>query len=347
MPTPTRPRRRARTRTLLATALPLPLLAVVLAACTLDGGERLTIYSGRSQNLIEPLLVEFADETGIDIDVRYGDSADLALLIDEEGDQTPADLFLSQSPGAVGFLDEQGRLSTLSESALDQVEPANRSSDGTWLGLSGRVRVLVHNTDEVDPTDLPDSVLDLVDPAFEGEVAVAPSNASFQDFVTAMRSERGDQATAEWLEGLADNGAQVYANNTAIVEAVGRGEIAYGLVNHYYNHRAREEDPSVPSENHVFPDGDIGSLLIVSAAAIPAASDRTDDAEALLSYLLQEDAQRFYAEETFEYPLARGVAAPEGLPPLDELSVDTVDLDTLGGGLARTRELIEASGLER
>ena len=185
------------------------------------------------------------------------------------------------------------------------------------------------------------------DAAFEGEVAVAPSNASFQDFVTAMRSERGDQATAEWLEGLADNGAQVYANNTAIVEAVGRGEIAYGLLNHYYNHRAREEDPSVPSENHVFPDGDIGSLLIVSAAAIPAASDRTDDAEALLSYLLQEDAQRFYAEETFEYPLARGVAAPEGLPPLDELSVDTVDLDTLGGGLARTRELIEASGLER
>lgn len=320
-------------------------LAALLPACTSDG-ERLTIYSGRSEDLIEPLLVEFAEETGIDIDVRYGDSADLALLINEEGDQSPADVFLSQSPGAVGFLDQQGALAPLDESVLDLVDAENRASDGNWIGISGRVRVLVYNTDDVDPADLPDSVLDLTDPAFEGDVAVAPSNASFQDFVTAMRSELGDDAAEEWLTAMADNDAPVYANNTAIVEAVGRGEVPYGLVNHYYNVRAKAEDPSVPSENHTFPDGDIGSLLIVTAASVLEGSDRPAEAEQLIAFLLSEDSQEFYSEETFEYPLAAGVEPPDSLAPLDTLSVDTIDFDELGGGLERTRELIEESGLE-
>lgn len=327
----------------------LPLLALGLAAtlpaCTSDS-ERLTIYSGRSEDIIEPLLVEFAEETGIDIDVRYGDSADLALLINEEGDQSPADVFLSQSPGAVGFLDQQGALAPLDESVLDLVDAENRASDGNWVGISGRVRVLVYNTDDVDPADLPDSVLDLTDPAFEGDVAVAPSNASFQDFVTAMRSELGDDVAEEWLTGMADNDAPVYANNTAIVEAVGRGEVPMGLVNHYYNVRAKEEDPSVPSENYTFPDGDIGSLLIVTAASVLETSDLPDEAAQLVEFLLSEDSQEFYSEETFEYPLAAGVEPADSLAPLDTLSVDTIDFDELGGGLERTRELIEDSGLE-
>ena len=328
-------------------ALPLVALGLVavLPACTSDG-ERLTIYSGRSEDIIEPLLVEFADETGIDIDVRYGDSADLALLINEEGDQSPADVFLSQSPGAVGFLDQQGALAPLDESILDLVDAENRASDGNWVGISGRVRVLVYNTDDVDPADLPESVLELTDPAYEGDVAVAPSNASFQDFVTAMRSELGDAEAEEWLTGMADNDSPVYANNTAIVEAVGRGEVPMGLVNHYYNVRAQAEDPSVPSENYTFPDGDIGSLLIVTAASVLETSDLPEEAEQLIEFLLSEDSQEFYSEETFEYPLAAGVEPAASLAPLDTLSVDTIDFDELGGGLERTRELIEESGLE-
>ncbi len=323
--------------------------AVVVAATLLSGcaGEdRLTVYSGRSEDIIEPLLVEFAEETGIDIDVRYGDSTDLALLIAEEGDQSPADVFLSQSPGAVGFLDQQDLLAELDPGTLDRVADENQASDGRWVGVSGRVRVLVYNTDDVDPETLPDSVLDLTDPEYEGDVALAPENASFQDFVTAMRSELGDDTAQEWLEGMADNDAPTYANNTAIVEAVGRGEVPMGLVNHYYNVRAQAEDPSVPSENHAFPDGDIGSLLIVTAASVLESSDRREDATALIDFLLSEGAQEFYSEETFEYPLAAGVEPAEGLPPLDSLAVDTIELDELGGGLERTRELIEDSGLE-
>ena len=320
-------------------------LAALATSCTSDG-ERLTVYSGRSEDIIGPLLEDFADETGISIDVRYGDSSDLALLINEEGDRSPADVFLSQSPGAVGFLDQQDLLQPLDESLLELVDEENQAGDGTWVGISGRVRVLVYNTDDVDPADLPDSVLDLTAPEYEGQVAVAPSNASFQDFVTAMRSELGDETASSWLEGMADNDAPVYANNTAIVEAVGRGEVPMGLVNHYYNVRAQQEDPSVPSENHTFPDGDIGALLIVTAASVPASADLPDEAQQLIEFLLSEDAQEFYSEETFEYPLAAGVEPADSLAPLETLSVDTIDFDELGGGLERTRELIEESGLE-
>jgi iron(III) transport system substrate-binding protein len=317
---------------------------LILSGCS-SGGDRLTVYSGRTENLIGPLLEDFSDESGIKIDVRYGQSDELALLIDEEGDRSPADVFISQSPGAVGFLAERDRLQPLGEDVLSLVDEENRSGQGTWVGLSGRVRVLVYNTDEVSDGDLPDSVLDLTDATYAGDVALAPDNGSFQDFVSGMRAELGDEATAEWLEAMADNDSPVYANNTAIVEAVGRGEVPMGLVNHYYNFRALAEDPSAPSANHSFEAADVGNLLIDTAAGVVASSDRTADADLLVAFLLSEEAQEFFSQETFEYPLAAGVAPSEVLPPLDELQPVRIDLDRLGAGLEGTREMIEQSGL--
>ena len=324
-------------------------LAGGLAACTTGGDDRLTIYSGRQEELILPLLEDFSDETGIGIDVRYGDSADLALLIDEEGDRSPADVFLSQSPGAVGFLEADDRLEKLPEGVLDKVEPNLRSGNGRWVGVSGRVRVLVYNTETVDPADLPQSVFDLTDPRYQGDVGIAPTNASFQDFVSAMRSLVGDDRTREWLAGMEANGSPTYANNIAIVEAVGRGEIPFGLVNHYYNEEVLAEDPDAPSVNYLFPAGDVGSIVLVTAAAVlDTAGDRRDDAEELVRFLLTRQAQEFYARETLEYPLAAGVEpVVEDLPPLEEIEAPALDLGSLGGGLLRTKELIEQSGLEQ
>jgi iron(III) transport system substrate-binding protein len=324
------------------------LVGAGLAACSSGGNDRLTVYSGRTQDLIGPLLEQFNEETGIAIDVRYGDSPDLALLIEEEGDQSPADVFLSQSPGATGYLDELGRLEALPDDVLDIVEPRFRAEDGGWVGISGRVRTLVYNRDEVAESDLPASVFDLTDPFYEGEVGVAPTNGSFQDFVTTMREQFGDDETEAWLTEMADNDAQTYPDNVSIVDAVARGEIKYGLVNHYYNEQLLAEEPDAPSRNYYFPDRDIGSLLLVTAASVlGTAGDQTDNAEQLIEFLLSEEAQQFYADETLEYPLRPGVSAPSTLPPLDELDVDTVDLSSLGAGLIETRELIADSGLEQ
>jgi iron(III) transport system substrate-binding protein len=322
-----------------------PLLGF-LPGCTDDSGT-LTVYSGRNQDLIGPLLTQFAEEEGVDIEVRYGDSTDLALQIaeEEESGESPADVFLSQSPGAVAYLDEQGLLDGLDEAVLELVDERYEASDGSWVGLSGRRRTLVYNEDMVDPADLPDSVLDLADGAYRGEVGIAPTNASFQDFVTAMRAELGDDATALWLQAMVENGQPTYPNNVSIVEAVGRGEIPLGLVNHYYNEQALAEDPDLPSRNHFFPGDDLGAMVLVTAGAMLSSSDLPDEANQLISFLLGEEAQRFFSEETFEYPLAAGVEPAGDLPPLEGITTAAIDYDALGGGFRRTVEMIDESGI--
>ncbi|MBN2623049.1 MAG: iron ABC transporter substrate-binding protein [Acidimicrobiales bacterium] len=334
-------------RSMIGAVAAVALAAPAVGACgSSEDSESLVVYSGRTENLVGPLLQDFEDETGVEIDVRYGDSADLALLIDEEGDRAPADVFISQSPGAVGYLDGAGRLAPLPDDVTGLVAEGDAAADGSWVGLSGRVRTLVYNTDMVDPADLPDSVLDLTEPEYAGEVALAPTNGSFQDFVTVLRQELGDDEAQAWLEGMADGNPPTFDNNTAIVEAVGRGEVPMGLVNHYYALRATAEDPDLPVENHFFPDGDYGSTLLVTAASIIEGSDN-EDAERFIEFLLSEDAQAFFSDETFEYPLAGDAPANEALPPFDEISKTRVDLDELGGGLEATTEMIDESGLNR
>ena len=312
-----------------------------------DGGT-VVVYSGRSENLVQPVLDRFEEETGVDVQVRYGSTADLALLIDEEGDQSPADVFFSQSPGAIGYLDGRGLLGTLPDATLDRVPEEFRASDGSWVGITGRRRVLAFNPDITPEEDLPESVLDLTGPDWEGRVGIAPSNASFQDFVTAMRLELGDETTAEWLEGIAANDAFTFANNGAIVAAIGRGEIDVGLVNHYYVYQALAEDPDYPGRNHDFAPDDIGSLVIVSGASVLAGAEHADQAEALVAFLLDEEAQRYFSDETFEYPLADGVAPADVLPDVDLTAASDIDLDIddFGGDLNTTREMIRNAGLE-
>lgn len=323
------------------------LLAVGLAGCSSGSStQTITVYSGRSAELIQPLLERFSQETGISVDFKTGDSPELAQVIAQEGDASPADVFISQNPGATSYLDGEGRLATLPQGTLDKVAPDLRSSDGTWIGVSGRVRVLVYNKDEVSPDELPEKVTELTGPEYRGRVALAPSNGSFQDFVTAMRVQLGDAETEAWLKGMADNDAEAYANNNAIVEAVGRGEIDMGLVNHYYNVRALEEDPNLPSTNHFFPNGDVGSLLIVSSVAMLKTSKNPEAAQKLIDFLLTEESQKYFAEETDEYPVLPSVPIEAALPPLDSLGTDRVDFNQLGGGFEKTIEMIAAAGLD-
>lgn len=310
--------------------------------------DSVTIYSGRNEDLIQPILDQFTEATGIGVEVKYGDSADLALLIDEESaaDNVQADVFLSQSPGSIGFLEQGDRLATLPDETLALVEESVRDDEGKWIGFSGRQRVLVYNTELVDPADLPESVFDLTEPQWKGQVGVAPSNGSFQDFVTAMRATEGDDVTMAWLEGLADNDPVSYPKNSAIVAAVGRGEVEVGLVNHYYNYRALEEDPGQPSANHHFPNDDPGATLIVTGASILNGTDRAAVAAQLIEFLLSPEGQQYFAAETFEYPLAIGEPPPANLPPLDFAALGAVPFEDLAGGLEQTRQMIADSGLE-
>ena len=311
-------------------------------------GQSIVVYSGRTEALIEPIIKRFEVLYNAEVSVRYGNSADLALQIDSEGSRTPADVFISQSPGAIGYLSQAGRLSQLPATVLGLLPAGSRPADQDWVGLTGRQRVLVYNPNLVASDDLPASVFDLTDSKYAGRVGVAPQNGSFQDFITAMRLNLGDAKAEEWLAGMAANKSPNYSRNSAIVDAVVRGEVDMGLVNHYYLWRLLAEDPNAQGANHYFASDDIGSLVIATGAAVLRASDAQATAGLLLEFLLSEEAQEYFASDTREYPLSiAGAALPSDLPPLPELSTAALDWSGLGGGLARTVELIRDSGIER
>ena len=314
--------------------------------CQAPVGETVTIYSGRTENLIKPILDAFVCDTGVGVRVRWGDSTDLAVLLAEEGDSTEADVFLSRSPGPVGFLESMDLLGTLDDDTLSLVEEQNQASSGAWIGFSGRKRVLVYNVDGVSDDVLPGSIFDLTGEEYRDRVALPATNGSFEDWFTVLRDQFGTDVATEWLDDMVDNGARFYANNRAIVEAAGRGEIDMGLVNHYYNFQeaaARGDDHR--AENFDFADDDIGSLLIITAATMLSSSERPEEANQLISYLLSEGAQRYFTDETFEYPLGAGVEPNSVLPPLTALEIGSVDFDALGGGFEETERIIQESGI--
>lgn len=320
-------------------------LTLALGGCSRK--HELVIYSGRTQELIRPLIDQFAEETGIPIAVQYGQTSDLVLKLAEEGRNSQADVFLSQAPGATGFLFSQGMLAPLPAEELAAVPERFRGPGGEWVGISGRLRVLVYNQDMVTASQLPKSVFDLTAPQYAGKVGVAPTNASFQDFVTAMRQAVGDERTRAWLEGMAANQSPTFANNNAIVEAVSRGEIPMGLVNHYYNARALAENPNLPSRNYFFPGGDLGTILLETTVSVLKTSDQPDDAARFVKFLLSPQAQTYLAEETFEYPLAAGVQPVGDLPSLANIELPNIDLTKLGDGYRQTTMMISDSGIDR
>jgi iron(III) transport system substrate-binding protein len=321
------------------------LIAAIVAATGCGGSnDTLTVYSGREEELVAPLFEMFTEDTGIDVEVRYGDSAELAATIAEEGDNSPADVFFAQDPGSLGAVESQ--LSALPSDVLGRVESRFRDGDGRWTGTSGRSRVLVYNTDAVSEDEVPDSVLDLIDERWDGRIGIAPTNASFQAFVTAMRLSEGDEATRAWLKDLQDLHPKIYEKNTPIVEAAASGEIDLGLVNHYYLYLVREEQPDAPIANHFLAAGDPGALVSVAGAGVLSSSDQEDDAERFVEYLLSDEGQRFYVDEAeeAEYPLVEGIDAKPGLPPLSTLDGPDVDLTSFGAEHEATIEMLRETG---
>ena len=322
--------------------------AVALAGCGGDEGSGgpLTVYSGREQELVEPLLERFEEESGVELEVRYGDSAELAATIAEEGGNSPADVFFAQDPGSLGAVAAEGLLAQLPTDVLERVDERWRDPEGRWVGTSGRSRVIVYNTEALSEDEVPDSVFDLVDPRWKGRIGIAPTNASFQAFVSAMRLDVGDERTREWLEGLQANDPKVYEKNTPIVEAAAAGEVDLGLVNHYYLYLVKEEQPDAPVANHFLEEGDPGALVSVAGAGVLESSDDRDAAQDFVAYLLSDEGQRFYVDEAeeAEIPLVDGIEPKEGVPPLDTLQGPDVELAALGEELESTLELLRETG---
>ena len=312
-----------------AAVLAAATLLATLASCSGDDGPSLTVYSGRTQDLVEPLFDRFESATGVKVKVRYGDSAEVSGAVLEEGDRPKADVLIVQDAGNLGQVNDAGRLAPLPQPIVDRVPVQFRSPEGRWVGLSGRSRVVAYNTDEVREDDLPASIDGLVDPKWKGRLAWAPTNGSFQAFITAFRVIEGEERATAWLQGMKANEPKVFPNNLSIVEAVGRGEVDAGLVNHYYLFRLRAEGKAGKAENKYFGAGDPGGLVNVAGAGIVQGSKKTADAARLVEFLLTDESQRYFAEKTFELPVVPSVQADPQLPEIEKLARPEVELSKL------------------
>lgn len=332
------------------------LLAVLLSSLASCGGPAsddstegkearaasINLYSGREEKLVAPILSLFEEKTGIEVNVKYGKTAELAATLLEEGERSPADMFLAQDAGALGALEKEGLFEKLPGEIIDTVPPQFRSPASEWVGVTGRVRTVVYNTDKLSEADIPPSILDFTDPKWKDRIGWAPSNGSFQAFVTALRKLKGDGAAREWLLAIKENNAKTFAANIPIVQAVSAGEVDVGFVNHYYAIQLKKEDQGLKAVNYFFRNEDPGGLVNVSGAGILKSADNKEVTLKLIEYFLSAEGQRFWTGEEFEYPLLPSVAPAQGLPPLGDLKPPPIklsDLDDLQGTLKMLGEV--------
>lgn len=311
---------------------------------TTDAGS-LVVYSGRSENLVGPLIAQFAEETGINVEVRYGSTAEITAALLEEGASSPADVFFAQDPGGIGAVANEGLLAALPAEITGAVKEQFRSPEDLWVGVAGRARVIVYNTEMLTPEELPEDIAEFTDPVWSGRIGLAPTNASFQVMVTAMRVIWGEEETKAWLEGIVANNPVIYSGNNPILEGVASGEVEVGFANHYYLYAfLAERGEEFTARNYFLPSGGPGSLVMVAGAGRLAGGQNEANALAFLEFLVSPEAQEYFTTATNEYPVIDGVAGPEGLTPLEELNAADISLTELTD-VQGTSALLQEVGL--
>ena len=322
----------------------VPFAAALVAALPGCGGgdTDVVVYSGRNEALFKPILDDFAEQSGMRISVRFGDTTDLTGTIVEEGEKPRADVFIGQDAGALAALDERGLLASYDGGAVPQ---EFRSQNGTWVGLSARARVAIVNTENLKPDGYPKSVFELIDPKWKGRVA-APNatNASWIGFISEMRIAKGDAATRQWLQDMKANGLTVLGSHTDVRNAVGSGEFDVGLVNHYYVELEKKEGSPVEAVFTDQQEGGFGVVINAASGGILKNAPHAANAKKLMDYLISRAAQEKFAGLNHEYPVVPGVPAP-GLKPLDEIKGTGIPLAELGPKRDSTIEMLQEVGL--
>ncbi len=325
------------------------LVAILVIPAVGHAGDSLVVYSGRAERFIQPALDAFQAESGITVQLLTADSTALINRLQLEGARTSADVLITNDAGTLERARELHLLRANPLPDLDDAIPDRfRAPDNSWIGLSGRIWVVVYNTTMVHPGEI-SSILDLGKPQWKGRVAIPSAGSVYlQTGVSVIRELNGDEATLRFLQGLKKNaGSFVYGKNRQIVAAVARGDVAAGLVNHYYIARHLAQNPDAPIALQLTDQGDRGTGMILNAAGvgITAHTRHLPHAQALVRFLVSPGGQRLFAHANKEYPLNSRVPAAPELVPLHSFRIARVPLSHLAQLRDPTMTVIEDVGL--
>ncbi|MGH3335263.1 MAG: iron ABC transporter substrate-binding protein [Nocardioides sp.] len=318
------------TKNLLMACAAAVLTAPMLTACG-DDGPFITVYNAQHEELIAEVAPLYEEQTGIEVKLRSGSDLELANQLVQEGDASPADVFLTENSPAMSLVDNAGLFSKVDQETLDLIPPEYVPANSNWVGFMGRSTVAMYNTDALSEDDMPDSILDFADPEWAGRISYSPTGADFQAIVSAVLELEGEQATREWLDGLAENGTE-YDGNDVVLESVDSGEVDAGIAYHYYWYRDQKEagEHSDSSELHFFDDQDPGAFVSVSGAGVLASSDKQTNAQEFVNFLASAEGQQAIADSyALEYPLNPDVSLDPPVKPFTELEPPRIDVATL------------------
>jgi iron(III) transport system substrate-binding protein len=323
-------------------------VVTALAACgdsAASDTQKLTVYSAQHESLVRAMVEGFTEETGIELEFRDANDSELANQIVQEGDASPADVFLTENSPAIDVVDKAGLLAPAGEETLGQVGEQYRPESGNWVGFAARSTVLGYQPEAISEAELPASLLDLAKPEWQGRVGIAAGGADFQAIVSAVLALRGEDETRAWLTGLEEN-AEIFASNTAVMKAVDEGQVDVGVMYHYYWYRDQAESGLVGDdvELHYFRNQDPGAFVSVSGAGVLASSDQPEAAQRLVEWLTSPEAQKRLSDSSaLEYAVGVGVSSADVLPPLAELQAPDVDPGLLNA--PQVTELMQEVGL--
>ena len=313
--------------------LALTLAATLVTAGCGNDGPSIVVYNAQHEELLVDLAADFTEQTGIDVQLRNGKDLEMSAQLVAEGDASPADVFLTENSPAMAQVERAGLLEQLAPELTADIPAQYRPTTGAWTGFVARSTVLVYNTDLVDPSELPASILELADPEWAGRISFSPTGADFQAIVAAVLDLEGEEATRAWLAGIKANGT-VYDGNNVVLQSVNSGQSEVGIIYHYYWYRDQAEsgDVSDNSELYFFGDQDPGAFVSVSGAGILASSEHKTDAEKFIAYLTSQDGQQVLADSyALEYPLNPAVQLAPPVRPLSELAPPDVNVSDLDG----------------
>ncbi len=328
--------------------------ATILASTATAYAQEVNIYSSRHYDTDERLYSDFTEATGITVNRIEGNADELIARLQAEGENSPADIFLTVDTVRLARATDMGLLQPIESEILETRVPAYLQDDGNhWFAFSQRARILFY--DKTDVSNPPQTYQDLASPEYEGQVCIrSATNVYTQNITAALVAHLGEDAVRDWASGVVNNFARApQGGDTDQLRGIASGECDIAMSNTYYFSRIiRQGDDQITPEQlanigWVFPNqNDLGAHMNVSGGAVAAHAPNRDNAIAFLEYLTSDQAQQYFSAGNDEYPAVPGVGLSPSVASLGIFRPDTIDLSDIAANVSQAVTILNDAGWE-